>query len=152
MKILILEDNEDRRAAMLSCLRDRFPQYEHVFFNNAREMLACLESDLADAILVSLDHDLELPAKRNGKTVDPGTGREVADFLAQRTPSCPIIIATTNSAAGDGMEFALRDARWQTHRVHPWGDLEWISTEWFRAVRNAIVGAAQPRNKATIQH
>ena len=70
---------------------------------------------------------------------------EVADFLASQPPSCPIVIATTNSAAGDGMEFRLREAQWKTYRVHPCGDLKWITGQWFRTLRNAIVGSARPR-------
>jgi len=150
MKILILEDNMDRRAAMQSCLRDRFHQYETVFFDSASEMLSHLETHLSESLVISLDHDLEISSAKNGKSVDPGTGREVADFLARRTPSCPVLIATTNSVAGDGMEFALREAHWETHRVHPWGDLEWIPSQWFRTLRNAIVGTARPRKNIAI--
>jgi CheY-like chemotaxis protein len=143
MKILILEDNADRQAAMRSCLNDRFHQFPHVFFDNALDMRRYLENELSDAIAISLDHDLELKSIRNGKSIDPGTGRDVADFLAERGPSCPIVIATTNSVSGDAMEFALRDAGWKKHRVHPWGDLDWIPTQWFRALRDAIVGSAR---------
>ena len=109
-------------------------------------MLAFLATNLASVLIISLDHDLVPKPQRNGTSVDPGTGRGVADFLALQTPSCPIIIATTNSAAGDGMEFLLRDAHWETHRVHPWGDLEWISSQWSRTLRNAIVGSARARS------
>lgn len=143
MKILILEDNQDRQAAMQRCLQDRFHQYETVFFNDAHEMAGYLESNLGDALIISLDHDLELMDQRNGAVADPGTGRTVADYLATKTPVCPIVIATTNSSAGDGMEFLLRDANWEIHRVYPWGDLEWIPSHWFRTLRNAIVGTAR---------
>jgi CheY-like chemotaxis protein len=145
MKIVILEDNQDRRAAMLDCVRDRFHRYETVFFDDAKEMQVYLDANLASALIISLDHDLELKSRPDGGMVDPGTGREVADFLARQPPTCPIIIATTNSAAGDGMEFVLRDASWQIHRVHPWGDLAWIAGSWFRTLRNAIVGSAKRR-------
>jgi CheY-like chemotaxis protein len=148
MKILILEDNVDRQAAMQACLRDRFYQYEHVFFDDTKKMLAHLEADLSDSLIISLDHDLEIRSKRNGKAVDPGSGRDIANFLDDKAPTCPVIIATTNSAAGDAMEFALREAHWQTHRVHPWGDLEWITTQWFRTLRDAIVGSARPARRA----
>jgi hypothetical protein len=40
------------------------------------------------------------------------------------------------------MEMALDEAGWETHRVLPFGDLEWIPKVWFRAVRDTIVGAA----------
>jgi hypothetical protein len=145
MKIVILEDNEGRRSAMRDCLHDRFQQYESIFFADAKKMCAYLEANLQSVLIISLDHDLELEPRDNGKPLDPGTGRGVAEFLALRPPCCPIIIATTNSAAGDGMEFLLREANWDIHRVHPHGDMEWVPSVWFRTVRNAIVGLARPR-------
>jgi CheY-like chemotaxis protein len=148
MKIVILEDNSDRRSEMERCLRDRFRHYESVFFDDAKLMRVFLETNLASTLVISLDHDLEPKSQHNGKPLDPGTGRQLADFLVQQPPACPIIIATTNSAAGDGMEFVLREAHWETHRVYPWGDLEWISSQWFRTVRNAIVATAKPREKS----
>ncbi|MBI2805156.1 MAG: response regulator [Planctomycetes bacterium] len=150
MKILILEDNDARALAMQELLRDRFHPYDAVVFDDANEMLAFLRKNLASALLICLDHDLEMKPSKNGKMHDPGTGREVADFLAQNDPICPVIIHTTNSAAGDGMEFLLREAGWETHRVQPFNDLEWIATQWFRTVRNAIVGTARPRPKNTV--
>lgn len=148
MQILILEDNEDRRAIMQDCLHDRFHQYESVFFDDANTMRDYLKANLPSALVISLDHDLELKSVQNGDLIDTGTGREVADFLASQPPSCPVIIATTNSTAGESMEFLLRDARWETHRVYPWGGLEWISNQWFPAIRKAIVGSAKPRKEA----
>jgi CheY-like chemotaxis protein len=142
MKIVILEDNAERRAVMADCLADRFHQYEARFFADAAEMIAFLETNLTDTIVLSLDHDLELQPTAAGRCLDPGTGRDVADFLARQQPVCPVIIATTNGAAALGMEAVLRDARWQTHRVLPMDDTEWIPREWFRAVRRAIVGSA----------
>jgi hypothetical protein len=128
---------------MQICLRDRFHQYESVFFADAHEMMKYLDSNLANALIISLDHDLEMLDHHDGQMIDPGTGRMIADYLAQKTPVCPVIIATTNSNAGDGMEFLLCNAHWETHRVHPWGDLEWIPTHWFRTLRDAIVGTAR---------
>jgi len=119
-----------------------------VFFDSALDMRRFLENDLSDTIMISLDHDLELKAPRNGEAIDAGTGRDIVDFLAEQSPTCPIVIATTNSVAGDGMEFALKDAGCETHRVHPWGNLEWISTRRFRTLRDAIVNSAR-RNPAT---
>jgi CheY-like chemotaxis protein len=145
MKIVILEDNEDRQAAMRRCLEDRFYQFESRFFDDAAAMIAFLEKNLSDTIVISLDHDLEMRSGPKGGTADPGTGRQVADFLAQKSPVCPVIIATTNSAAALGMELTLQEAGWQTRRVLPFNDLEWIPTEWFRSVRRAIVGSAKKK-------
>jgi hypothetical protein len=63
--------------------------------------------------------------------IDGGTGREVADYLAEQAPSCPIIIYSTNSNATLAMEVVLQEAKWKTKSVVPWGDLESIPSLWF---------------------
>ena len=46
MKILILEDDDRRRTAMQDFLRDRFHQYETVFFDDAKENASVLGNKL----------------------------------------------------------------------------------------------------------
>jgi hypothetical protein len=144
LKIAILEDNRDRQAAMLDRLADRFHQYEIRLFDGSDAMIAFLEESLADTLVVSLDHDLDLKEGTEGQMLDPGTGREVADYLARQTPACPVVIHTSNSVAASGMETVLQAAGWTTHRVVPFDDLQWIETEWFRTMRRAIVDQASP--------
>lgn len=144
MKIAILEDNEDRRTAMRACLADRFYQYEAEFFDDARELIAFLQANLSDTILISLDNDLELKPDGQGRWIDPGSGQDVAAYLTQRAPACPVVLATTNTLAAAGMEGVLRESGWETHRVIPFDDVNWIPGEWFRAVRRGILGMARP--------
>ena len=145
MKIAILEDNEERRSVMGDCLNDRFHQYEPRFFDNAPEMIQFLDHRLADTILIGLDHDLELIPAPDGELTDPGTGRQIADYLAGRPAACPVVIHSTNSAAALGMEMVLQEAHWTTYRVLPFDDLEWIAAEWLPTVRRAIVATARRR-------
>jgi hypothetical protein len=145
LKIAILEDNEDRQAEMRSCLADRFYQYEIRFFDRAAEMIDFLKENLDEVLVLCLDHDLELKPGRSGRRIDPGTGRDVADYLAGNPPVCPVVIHTTNVPAALGMERVLRDSHWETHHVLPYGDLEWIQEQWFRTVRRAIVGSVKDR-------
>jgi hypothetical protein len=143
LKIVILEDNQDRQAVMADCLADRFYQYDARFFKTSSEIIHFLEEHLSETIVISLDHDLELIPGKNGQTIDGGTGREVANYLAGKSPVCPVVIHSTNSAAVLGMEMVLQNSRWRTTRVIPWGDLEWIPSQWFRAIRQAILDAAR---------
>lgn len=128
---------------MRQCLEDSFSQREILFFDEVQTLKKFLEEQLRETAIICLDHDLELKTDSEGKTVDPGTRREVADFLACKKPVCPVVIHTTNSAAALGMERVLREANWQTYRVCPWGDLEWIPADWFRQVRRLLVGPIQ---------
>jgi CheY-like chemotaxis protein len=145
MKIVILEDNKDRQAVMRACLADRFHQYDIRLFDNPAETIRFLEDHLSDTLVISLDHDLELIPGPNGSCIDPGTGREVADFLSEREPACPVILHTTNARAADGMESALREAGWKVRRVVPFDDMNWIETDWFTAIRRAIVGPVRDK-------
>ena len=139
-KIIILEDNAERRAVMERCLRDRFHQFGIVFFDAAAPMKEFCDHHWQEILLIALDHDLELQPGPDGHCIDPGTGREMADYLASKSPAFPVILHTTNSDAAVGMEMVLRDAHWETHRVVPMGDLEWIPNMWFRTVRRDLVG------------
>ena len=71
---------------------------------------------------------------RNGEVFDPGTGRDVANYLATRSPSCPVIIHTTNGLAAPGMAMVLDDAGWKNDGVVPYNDLQWISEWWLKKV------------------
>lgn len=146
IRILILEDDAERRRVMAECLLDRLPQFGVRFFIDAPSMIAWLHADSGpELVLISLDHDLE-PSPENGHH-DAGTGRDVADCLAALRPSCPIVIHTTNTLAGDGMQAILDDAGWMTIRVIPYDAERWIGETWFRAVRNAIVGSVPRRTE-----
>ena len=147
-KIVILEDNEDRAAAMRRCLQERFCEFEVSIFNESAAMIDYLRSYLPDTILICLDHDLELMPGVDGRLIDPGTGRDVADYLAGQAPVCPGVIHTTNSAAATGMEMVLREARWEIQHVLPYGDLEWIPRQWLRTIRRAVVGPTTRRQRS----
>jgi hypothetical protein len=140
LKIAILEDNEDRQAAMRRCLADRFYTFEAHFFDEASRMIRFLEEHLSETLVISLDNDLELKPGPRGQLIDPGSGVEVAEYLAAHKSRCPVIIATTNATAAESMEEMLHAARWKTHRVIPFNDTAWIETDWFFAMRRAIVG------------
>ena len=151
MKIVILEDNIDRQVAMRACLADRFSTFEVVIFDSSAETIQYLREHLGETIAIALDHDLELRSDGEGGFTDFGTGREVADYLATREPVCPVIIHTSNTVAEVGMRMALQEADWRTKRIVPFDDVHWIATDWFRAMRRAIVGPlrnAQLKSKA----
>src|SRR5262245_13607306 len=139
MKIAILEDNSERVNAMRRRLEERFYTFQTAFFDTAPGMIEFLERHLTEIILIGLDHDLELIPSPTGQSIDPGTGRDVANFLATKQPACPVIIQTTNTDAAAGMERVLRGAGWKTDRVIPCNDLEWVDDDWFRTVRRPIV-------------
>lgn len=129
--IVILDDDSDRVEAMVGVLARRLPTFAVATFGTASDIIVWFEHHLADAALISLDHDL-IPASADA--ADPGTGRDVAEYLATRSPVCHVIIHTTNSLAAPGMEMVLNDSGWRTSRVCPYSDLLWIGEWWIREV------------------
>lgn len=134
--IVILEDNEDRQTVMRECLSSFTAFHPTHFFKTAFETIDWMRAHLSETQFIALDHDLEmLEGDHPHQLVDPGTGRDVADYLASQTPVCPVIIHTTNHPAGVGMEMSLKEAGWKTKRIMPYGDLEWIPELWFPTIQ-----------------
>lgn len=136
--VAILEDDTDRLLEMKQCLDELLPEYTHCFFDNAEEMVAWLEGNLQDCVLISLDHDLPIIQYRMGRQVNPGSGRFVADYLATRPPVCPVIIHSLSGSEGEGMARSLRDAHWPLCRIEPFGDYEWIRKSWVPQIQRYV--------------
>jgi ADP-ribosylglycohydrolase len=97
-------------------------------------MIAECEVFFPTAVLISLDHDLNPPP---GATTDPGTGLDVAKFLAACRPACPLIIHSTNADRAYSMHNELRFADWIAERVGPIGS-DWIEILWLRKAREFV--------------
>ena len=136
--IAILEDNAERRVAMERQLAMHFPHNSRQYFTSSNAMVDWLRDNLNDVVFISLDHDLELIPGEDGRLLDCGTGREVADFLATQPAHCPIVIHSTNYPAAVGMETLLTDTGWSVERIAPYGDLEWIDEAWFPVIQKRI--------------
>lgn len=144
--IAILEDNLERQGCMFSCLHGRLSQVELRCFGDAQQMITFLQENLTKVALISLDHDLELLTNTHGECIDPGDGRQVADFLSGRVARCPVILHSTNTVAVQGMTMVLEDAGWQVIRVAPFEGTAWIESTWRRTVQNLISPVTAIRN------
>jgi ADP-ribosylglycohydrolase len=132
--ILILEDNDERIAAFEKTVASLKGEFELRVWRDAPTMIAECESFFPTAALISLDHDLNpLP----GAAEDPGTGLDVAKFLAECRPVCPVIIHSTNADRAHSMDNELRFAEWTAERVRPIGT-DWIETMWVRKAREYL--------------
>lgn len=123
---------------MRQCVSKHLPDYDIAAFDNADEMIVWLEDHLGEVTLISLDHDLPLVQMRDGERVDAGTGRMVADWLAERTPTCPVIVHTSNENFGPGMIRVLRDGGWIHRRIYPHADCDWIATAWAEEIQKFL--------------
>lgn len=139
--ILILEDNEERIAAFSSVVAGMVPECELRLWRDARSFMAEARDWLPRALLISLDHDLN---PQPGATHDPGTGLEVATWLAQQTPVCPVIVHSSNHERVESMINELRFGGWAWDRVGPWGDA-WIGGTWRRKAEALLVAGRRLR-------
>lgn len=128
--VAILEDDPRRASKMSEVLGTSVPGVELIFFDNAPDMIEWLSSNLPSVRLLCLDHDLGPSRERDGERFDPGIGRDVVGFLEERTPTCPVVIHSSNGPAADGMFYALQFAEWAVDRVTPYQDLEWVTERW----------------------
>lgn len=135
--VAILEDDERRREAFLSHLEG----HQVELFDRAARMIAWLEEHLAECAFISLDNDLFL-VDDGGE--DPGEGREVADWLGERPPACPVIVHSSNHMAAYSIRNSLHFGGWSQARVTPFSDLDWVELSWARKVREILSGEFVP--------
>ena len=138
LKIAVLEDDLRRVQQMVQLLREFFPGYKVTSFDNAPDMISWLGDNLNELKLICLDHDLGANRILSGEIQDPGTGRDVADFLAALKPVCPVLIHSSNVMAAPGMMMVLEDAGWPCSRLSPFNDLEWVRAAWIEDVKQAL--------------
>lgn len=132
--ILILEDNDERIAEFQAAVAQLEPAAELRLWREAHAFMVEAGPFLHRAALISLDHDLNrLP----GATRDPGDGLEVASWLAQQKPVCPVIVHSSNHERVESMINELRFGGWAWERVGPFGG-GWIATSWLRKARSLI--------------
>src|SRR6266404_5365435 len=132
--ILILEDNDERIAAFRRAVATLGDGFGLKAWRDAPSMIAECEAFFPTAALISLDHDLNpMP----GATVDPGTGVDVARFLGDFLPVCPVLIHSSNTDRVYSMHNELRFAGWMVDRVGPLGT-DWIETSWLRTARQLL--------------
>lgn len=132
--ILILEDNDERIAAFEKTVAGLGGDFELKIWRDAPSMIAECEPFFPTTVLISLDHDLNpMP----GATIDPGTGLDVARFLGDFMPVCPVLIHSSNTDRVYSMHNELRFAGWLVDRVGPIGT-DWIETSWLRGARRLL--------------
>ena len=125
--ILMLEDDHER-IKRFNAIIDQHQEETHIVIRRTAADFIDAHTQLQSIPnLIALDHDLFTDHE---DAPDPGDGRDVARYLAQCEPICPVLIHSTNVAAADSMLFTLRDAEWTVDRIAPLGD-EWIEEYWY---------------------
>ena len=122
--VLILEDNDERIAAFQQAVEALGSGFDLKVWRDAPSMIAECDTFFPTAALISLDHDLNpMP----GAIADPGTGVDVARFLGDFIPVCPVLIHSSNTDRGYGsmtriqMRKITAGAKWRETAAHAFG-------------------------------
>ncbi len=154
MRLMILEDNAERRTAMLEHVADCLPMFAVAFYESSVAMIKALQRNgLQDVSLVSLDNDLEPLGDEDGNPIDAGDGVSVARFLADLVSDSdgsgirrvPVVVHSSNESAALQMMESLLKSGWDAIRIVPFDAERWIGEMWIRAVRRKIVSAVTER-------
>lgn len=132
--ILILEDNEKRTALLRRAITRLGNEFEVKIWSDAPSMCAECEAFFPDAALISLDHDLNPPP---GAKEDPGTGVDVARFLGDFLPVCPVIVHSQNMERVWSMYNELRFAGWHVEQAGGMGT-DWSEAAWLRKASEVL--------------
>ncbi len=143
-RILILEDNADRRHAMTDCLRERLPLHTFHITDDPETFIGYLGEFAGDILAVSLDHDLhERPDQSTTLT-----GMQVVDHLVTIPPAFPVLMHTSNRHDGETMRSRLVESGWRVRWVIPFDGTTWVATDWYRALKRATRATDARRSPA----
>ncbi|MGC9504630.1 ADP-ribosylglycohydrolase family protein [Baaleninema sp.] len=134
--IAILEDSPDRRSRMAELLKQSFDDPQVRFFKTASVAIETLETELESCALVSLDGDLSRSRLSEAGNGDPGTGLEVAVYLAQAKAQCPVVVHTSDRQMAIAMMQTLAEGGCWVDRVVPEND--WLVRGWLPKVRELL--------------
>ena len=133
----MLEDEADRLERFSAVLQAFDPDLELRHWRTVHDFIAGYQEVEQTPILICLDHDLFTD---HPDDPDPGDGRDVAAYMARRTPVCRVLIHSTNHFAAESMLYTLQDAGWGVERIAPLGS-DWIEAYWWPTVKPWIVEA-----------
>jgi ADP-ribosylglycohydrolase len=132
--ILILEDNEARAELLREAVATLGDNYSIKTWSDAGSMCAECEEYFAETALISLDHDLN---PKSGAADDPGTGLDVARFLGDFLPVCPVIVHSQNMENVWTMHNELRFAGWTVAQAGGMGT-DWSQASWLKCAREIL--------------
>ena len=132
---MILEDKPEHKAEFERLAPTLGEEFEVLIWDDANRMRNECERFLSRAALISLEHDLD---PKPGACIDPGNGLDMARFLAEKPPVCPVIVHTSNTDRSFSILNELRFADWRVDRVGQVGQ-QWIEKYWTLKAKELLV-------------
>ena len=127
----ILDDDLNRCTRFEKVLKTL--NIAHCFWHTAPAMLETLKEDSASSYqALSLDHDLYA---EDGS--DAGDGLQIAQYLSTLTPTCPVIIHTSNADQSRRIRGTLEGSGWLCHNAPAIGH-DWIEADWVLVIKEIL--------------
>lgn len=128
--IFVLENDPVRIGAMRESLESSMLSAAATMIDNVPDAVLWLSRHLPHCGVISLDHDLGGEQIRDGGPFDPGSGRDIANYLAERTPVCPVLLHTDNFFVRPRMVSILESGSWEHSFVSPGNGVAWVVRDW----------------------
>lgn len=138
-KLLILEDTPARIAGFKQAIQASLHDIQPMIADTASYFKSLVTEHLSETFAISLDHDLHPPG-----VVDAGDGMQIAQWLSDLKPACPIIIHTSNGEQGRRMHGVLEASRCDIRLAGAIGE-DWIDRDWIVEI-TAAYRQANPSN------
>ena len=121
-------------AAMQAALAMQGLAGVSTILDNSPDAIVWLSQNLIHCGVISLNHDLGPERLRDGVMFDPGTGRDVANYLSERSPVCPVILHTDSFFIRPRLQSILDSSNWAHTFVSPGNGTDWINNAWLPVV------------------
>ena len=149
--IHILDNRDDCNARLQKAVSALGGDLQLRFWPNGNSLIAGCAEWFPNAAVLSLNCE---PDPR-GETVVTGTALDLARFIGDFPPVCPVVIHSSNAEGARAIIKELRSAHWMAEHIAPLG-ADWIERRWLSRVRtllddfgNTWFGAPAARSSGT---
>ncbi len=132
--IHILDNRDDCIAGFQQAVAASGNDLQLRVWRNANSMIAGCSELFPNAALLSLNCESD---PRGGDAVEMGTALDVARFIGDFPPACPVIIHSSNADGARAVLKELRAAHWMVEHIAPLGP-DWIERRWLVRVRTLL--------------
>ena len=131
--IHILDNRDDCNARLQKAVSALGGDLQLRFWPNGNSLIAGCAEWFPNAAVLSLNCE---PDPR-GETVVTGTALDLARFIGDFPPVCPVVIHSSNAEGARAIIKELRSAHWMAEHIAPLG-ADWIERRWLSRVRTLL--------------
>lgn len=150
MRVLIIEDDEDKRRSLVECITDGVSGAVISQARSLRSGLVEVLKEDADVILVDMSMPTyDIGEEEHGGTPQAFAGRDLLRHMSQRDILTPVIVVTQFETFGQGTDLVTLeqlDAELRAEHESYLGTIYYdaASEEWKEQLISAVAGVPEP--------